>query len=124
MGFNIKINSCSTKEDVTTNGVTTVVAHAGYEADDIIYSAVKKYYDRYDKIHIYTGDSDMAFLIDEKVDICPASSRAKHITRDNYEEIAIRGGATVILHSCRIYSATPRCILITGSCSRLALYSG
>lgn len=70
----------------------TVVARAGYEADDIIYSAVKKYYDRYDKIHIYTGDSDMAFLIDEKVDICPASSRAKHITRDNYEEIAIRGG--------------------------------
>ena len=27
MGFNIKINSCSTKEDVTTNGVTEIDKH-------------------------------------------------------------------------------------------------
>lgn len=70
----------------------TVVARAGYEADDIIYSAVRKFYNQYDKIYIYTGDSDMAFLVDDKVEIKPPNSRAKHITRENYEEKALKGG--------------------------------
>lgn len=70
----------------------TVVARAGYEADDIIYSAVKKFHDQYDKILVYTGDSDMAFLVDDKVEIRPTNSRGKTITRDNYEKIAVKGG--------------------------------
>ncbi|MCM1218623.1 MAG: hypothetical protein NC548_29390 [Lachnospiraceae bacterium] len=70
----------------------TLVARAGYEADDIIYSAVKKFHDSYDNIIVYTGDSDMAFLVDDKVEIKPANSKGKHITRDNYEQIAVKGG--------------------------------
>lgn len=70
----------------------TVVARAGYEADDIIYSAVKKFHDQYDHIYVYTGDSDMAFLVDDKVEIKPTNSRGKNITRENYEKIAVKGG--------------------------------
>ena len=70
----------------------SVIARAGYEADDIIYSAVRKYSDRYDNVYIYTGDSDLAFLVNDKVSIKPSSSRAKTITRENYEQVAIKGG--------------------------------
>lgn len=72
----------------------SVVARVGYEADDIIYSAVQKFHDKYNNIYVYTGDSDMAFLVDEKVEIRPTNSKGKHITRENYEKVAIKGGVT------------------------------
>lgn len=70
----------------------SVLARAGYEADDIVYSIVKKFYNEYDKIYIYTGDSDLYFLVDDKVSIRPSSSRAKSVDRDNYERVAKKGG--------------------------------
>lgn len=69
-----------------------LIARAGYEADDIIYSAVKKYYDLYDQIYVYTGDSDLYFLVDDKVSIRPSSKNAKTVTRDNYEKVAKKEG--------------------------------
>lgn len=71
-------------------GITTV-AFAGYEADDIIYTYVKKLYSLYDKIYIYTGDSDLYFLVDDKVEIRPSSSVAKEVTKENFEKITIHG---------------------------------
>lgn len=65
----------------------TVLARAGYEADDIIYSLVRKNHDVYDNIYIYTGDSDLYFLVDDRVTIKPSSSRAKEVTRYNYEQV-------------------------------------
>lgn len=65
----------------------TVIARAGYEADDIIYTLVKKLHDTYDSIYIYTGDSDLYFLVDETVSIRPSSSRAKAVDRWNYERV-------------------------------------
>lgn len=70
----------------------TVLARAGYEADDIIYTLVQKLHNQYDKIYIYTGDSDLYFLVDDIVEIKPSSSRAKSVNRDNYEQIAHKGG--------------------------------
>ena len=70
----------------------TVLAREGYEADDFIYSLVKKFHNNYDEIYIYTGDSDLYFLVDDKVSIKPSSSRAKEVTIHNYEQIAIKGG--------------------------------
>lgn len=70
----------------------TVLARAGYEADDIIYSLVKKFEKEYDHIYIYTGDSDLYFLVSDKVSIKPSSSRSKEVTMENYEKIAIKGG--------------------------------
>lgn len=69
----------------------TLIARQGYEADDIIYSIVKKFYKAYDYIYIYTGDSDLYFLVDEKVSIKPSSSRAKEVTLENYESVAGKG---------------------------------
>lgn len=70
----------------------SVIARAGYEADDIIYTLVKKYHNQYDKIYIYTGDSDLYFMVDDVVEIRPSNSRAKTVTRENYESVAKKGG--------------------------------
>lgn len=71
----------------------TVLARAGYEADDIIYSLVKKMYDAYDEIYIYTGDSDLYFLVDDKVSIKPSSTKAKEVNRWNYDQVLASKGA-------------------------------
>lgn len=63
----------------------TVLAYSGYEADDIIYSVVQKYHEFYDNIYIYTSDSDLYFLVDDIVSICPSSSRAKSVTKQTYQ---------------------------------------
>lgn len=62
----------------------TVLSAEGYEADDFIYSLVMEHKKSYDHIYIYTGDSDMYFLVDENVSIEPSSSRAKTVNRQNY----------------------------------------
>lgn len=71
----------------------TVLARAGYEADDIIYTLVKKLHNCYDEIYIYTGDSDLYFLVDEKVSIKPSSSKAKEVNFYNYEQVLEKKGA-------------------------------
>ena len=62
----------------------TVLADDGYEADDFIYSLVRDLKKQYDMIYIYTGDSDLYFLVDDNVTILPSSSRAKEVTKQNY----------------------------------------
>lgn len=64
---------------------------AGYEADDIIYTLHKALYNEYDKILVYTADSDLYFLIDEKTEIMPTSSKAKHVNMSNYETTKVHG---------------------------------
>lgn len=71
----------------------TVLARAGYEADDIIYSLVRKFHDAYDEIYVYTGDSDLYFLVDEVVSIKPSSSKAKEVNFYNYEKVLEKKGA-------------------------------
>lgn len=72
----------------------TVLAQPGYEADDLIYSIVKKFYDDYKNIYIYTGDSDLYFLVDSKVTIRPSSSRAKLVTLENYTSVIKKNAYT------------------------------
>ena len=72
----------------------SLLARAGYEADDIAYSLVQDLHDVYDHIYIYTGDSDYYFLVDDKVSILPSNSRGKEVNRANYEEVAYKGGCT------------------------------
>lgn len=55
-----------------------------HEADDIIYSVWRKYYDDYNYIRIHTEDSDLAFMVDEKTEILPVKSNGRHITLENY----------------------------------------
>ena len=71
----------------------TVIARAGYEADDIIYTLVQKLHKAYDIINVYTGDSDLYFLVDEIVSIKPCSSRAKEVNIYNYEHVLAKKGA-------------------------------
>lgn len=56
----------------------------GYEADDFIYSLVQEHKNSYDKIYIYTSDSDLYFLVSENVSIEPSSTRAKRVNMQNY----------------------------------------
>lgn len=71
----------------------TVIARAGYEADDIIYTLVRRLHDQYDNIYIYTGDSDLYFLVDKKVSIRPSNSRAKSVDYYNYNSVLAKYGA-------------------------------
>lgn len=61
-----------------------------YEADDIIYSLVKYYRDDFDHIYIHTTDSDLTFLVDEKVSIAPVARGGKVINIYNYATVAER----------------------------------
>lgn len=61
-----------------------VFAAEGYEADDFIYSLVTKFKGDYDLVRVYTGDSDLYFLVCDNVEIFPSNSRAKHVTKENY----------------------------------------
>lgn len=70
----------------------TVLARSGYEADDIVFSLWKKCHEQYDRICIYTSDSDYYFMVDEKTEIMPSKSDAKHVTMQNYHEVALKGG--------------------------------
>lgn len=63
----------------------TIYSKDGYEADDVIANIVRLHYDEYDSIFVHTGDSDLYILVDDKVSILPTSSRARTVTRENYE---------------------------------------
>lgn len=92
--------------------------HEGYEADDIIQSIVKQYSNRYDEILIFTPDSDLSVLIDNKVSLMRYKSvysanrygsghqslldAHAHITRDNFtsyfsKELSKKGGPEVVI---------------------------
>jgi 5'-3' exonuclease len=62
-----------------------VLYEEGYEADDLVYSLAAKYKSQFDRVFVHTGDSDLYVCVDKNVEILPASSRNKHVTRDNYE---------------------------------------
>lgn len=55
-----------------------------YEADDVIYTIWKKYYNDYDYIRIHSEDSDLAFMVDNKTEIIPVKRDGRHITLESY----------------------------------------
>lgn len=88
----ISVDAAAAESILQECGVT-VLARAGYEADDIIYTLTKKLKDQYDEVVIYTADSDLFFLVDDKVSIHPSNSNGKYVTRSNYEEVLKKKGA-------------------------------
>lgn len=70
--------------------VTTLMLD-GYESDDLIYSIIQRYYDDYAQIIVHVRDSDMTFIVDEKVSIAPVGERGKHINLSNYCDVAKSG---------------------------------
>ena len=69
----------------------SIFARAGYEADDIIYTIVRQCHEMYDDIVVYTGDSDLYFLVDHKVHIEPISTTTKRVTFENFENVLVHG---------------------------------
>ncbi|MBQ2885925.1 MAG: hypothetical protein IJE43_19540 [Alphaproteobacteria bacterium] len=83
-----------------------VIKAEGYEADDIIASLIHYYKDDFEKIYIHTKDSDLYYLVDEKVEVLPLTkqgnlqnnrygsknySNGKHIKLDNWRESVRKG---------------------------------
>lgn len=62
-----------------------VLFREGYEADDIIYSVIKKYHDDFDNIVVHTKDTDLCLVVDNKVSIGPVGNNGREVNRDNYE---------------------------------------
>lgn len=63
----------------------TRVQVQGYESDDLIYAMQREYRHEYSKIVIHSADSDMLFMVDEKVSVDRDSFG--YVTIDNYESI-------------------------------------
>jgi hypothetical protein len=62
------------------------VLHAEhYESDDIIYTLCMEYKSMFEKIFVHSGDGDMYFLVDDKVEVVPTASSDKWVTKENYE---------------------------------------
>ena len=55
-----------------------------YEADDLIYSVCKRYHDSYENIYVHNRDSDLFFLIDDKVSMTKVHNNGRDINIDNY----------------------------------------
>lgn len=72
-------------EEILTHCGFNVLAEDGYEADDIIYTMVKKYKNVFDHIYVHTGDSDLYSLVTDNVSILPSSTRGKTVTKENFE---------------------------------------
>lgn len=60
------------------------VAYDEYEADDLIYSYWRDYYEQYDYIRIHSHDRDLAFMVDNKTAILPVASNGVTIDMDSY----------------------------------------
>ena len=99
---NVDIVALQNMEKVIVNSGITTLKCEGYEADDCIASVVKNKYDEYNKIVIFTPDSDLCALIDDKVAVFRYKSvysmygnKGKHadfmsahyyVDRNSYEE--------------------------------------
>ena len=97
----IQVDKAATEYILEKCGFTCLYA-PGYEADDFIYNMVKKFYDQYEEIRVYTGDSDLYFLVDDKVSMYPSTSKSKMVTRKNYESV-IKKGYHVAYNSLTMY---------------------
>lgn len=105
----------------------SVIGIEGYEADDLIHSIVQQYKNNYDSILIYTPDSDLGVLIDDKVSLMRYKSvyskygyNGGHanfldahalVTKDNYEsyftaECSKKGPVTIDYNSLMFYKVT------------------
>jgi hypothetical protein len=62
----------------------------GYEADDVIYTLWKDNLEYYDKIEIYTGDSDLYFLVTENCEIHPVRKGGKFVDLQNYSTVVCK----------------------------------
>lgn len=69
-----------------------VQAIDGYEADDVIYSLVQYYKDDFEHIYIHTRDSDLSFLVSDKVSIAQVGTLGKVIDMNNYTSVADKTG--------------------------------
>lgn len=69
-----------------------VQAVDGYEADDIIYTLVRAYINDFDHIYIHTRDSDLRFLVSDKVSIALVGDKGTVIDMNNYNTVAHKSG--------------------------------
>lgn len=61
----------------------------GYEADDLIASAVDYYRESYDQLVIHSRDSDVFFLVSDNVTVEPVLRSGKFINLSNWEKTVI-----------------------------------
>ena len=79
-------------------GANTVTA-PGYEADDIIASIVKYYHDDFEKIYIHAADSDLFYLVDEKVEILPLAGGFDSLQKNYSNNKKISPGRHIYLEN-------------------------
>lgn len=68
-------------------GTQSIASLRGYEADDMIAVLAEKYYDAYDKIIIFSRDSDMLQLLNDKVSVAFLKGMSMNLEefREKYE---------------------------------------
>lgn len=105
----------------------TVMGIEGYEADDLIHSIIQQHKDKYDRIIIYTPDSDLGVLIDDQVSLMRYKSvyskygangnhanfleAHAYVTKNDYvryfsEEMSKKGPVTIDYNSLMFFKVT------------------
>lgn len=80
----VVLSSCKELEKGLEDAGFNVFHAEGIEADDFIYTIVKKYYNDFDYIKIYTTDRDSAILVDDKVELTSPSSLVPTLSKGNF----------------------------------------
>lgn len=62
----------------------TVLYEDGFEADDFIYTATRRFSKYYEHTYVYTGDSDLYLCVTDKVSIKKSASRYKDVDINNF----------------------------------------
>lgn len=78
-------------EDVFKRIGVNVMYEDGFEADDIMYSVVRRYKDDFDKIYIHSRDSDARFLVHDNIEVAQVGSSGVSVNEHNFETIPCYG---------------------------------
>lgn len=89
------------KEILDESGIATLKVD-GFEADDLIYTAIQKLQDNYVFSRIFTNDMDIAHNVTTKVSLEPVSSMGNKVNYRNYKT-SIKKGVEVYLGTSTIY---------------------
>ena len=89
-------------KSILVNSRFSTLWRDGYEADDFIDYVTFKYRDKYDNIFIYSGDYDLAHLVDRNIYLINSVSKRNDISINNYESVLGIPYNTIFLYKATV----------------------
>lgn len=86
----------------------SVYKEDGFEADDLIFSAVQDLKPTYDRIQVYSGDIDLTHNVDQKVDFEAVNSNVSSIDRYSFSH-GVEKGKNIMFNTISAYKVFSGC---------------